>query len=103
MSWKWYKIRLERRLRKIYDDEKIIQAELEKACAHRKTIKDANEARQIQYLLALEEQRNTTLGIKEVNGKKLNKYEIRKEIRNSNWKNCKTRRKIRKEQERKAA
>lgn len=56
----------------------------------------------MQYLLTVEEQRNTALGIKEINGKKLNKYEIRKEIRNGNWKNCKTRRNIRKKEERKA-
>lgn len=103
MSWKWYKIRLERRLRRTYDDEKTIQAEIEKACTHRKAIKDANETKQMQYLLALEEQKNIMLGIKEINGKKLNQYEIRREIRNGNWKNCKARRKIRKEKERKAA
>lgn len=103
MSWKWYKIRLERRLRRAYDDEKTIQAEIKKACTYRKAIKDANETKQMQYLLALEEQKNIMLGIKEINGKKLNQYEIRKEIRNGNWKNCKARRKIRKEKERKAA
>lgn len=103
MSWKWYKIRLEKRLRRVYDDEKTIQAEIKKACTHRKAIKDANETRQIQYLLALEKQKNIMLGIKEINGKKLNQYEIRREIRNGNWKNCKARRKIRKEKERKAA
>lgn len=97
MSWKWYRIRLERRLKKIHNDEKVIQAEIKKACANRKATKDANETRQMQYLLALEKQKNISLGITEINGKKLNKYEIRKEIRNGNWKNCKTRRKIRKE------
>lgn len=96
MSWKWYKIRLERRLKRAYDDEKTIQAKIKKACTHRKAIKNANETKQMQYLLALEEQKNIMLGIKEINGKKLNQYEIRKEIRNGNWKNCKIRRKIRK-------
>lgn len=103
MSWKYYRLRLEKQLRRTCNDEKKIQAEIKKACDNRKAVKEANEAVQLQYLLALEKQRNTNLGMKEVNGKILNKYEIRKEIRNGNWKNCKTRRKIRKKEERKAA